>query len=184
MATPAIQNRAWVLLLLWGISSIILGFFLIRQPGMTAILLVQFMAVFWVIGGVIDLMSGLTHSDQPHRGWRIFGAVIGIAAGMVMIANPLLGTMVTIAFGYFMLAFTAILNGIINIIGATRAGLSWGGSLLGVAQVIIGIFLATHPMVGMLAYVPTLGILAIVGGIVIIIASFKVKGGGVAAAAA
>jgi uncharacterized membrane protein HdeD (DUF308 family) len=42
-------------------------------------------------------------------------------------------------------------------------------------QVILGIFLVTHPMVGMLAYVPTLGIIVIVAGIVIIISSFKVK---------
>jgi uncharacterized membrane protein HdeD (DUF308 family) len=42
-------------------------------------------------------------------------------------------------------------------------------------QVILGIFLVTHPMVGMLAYVPTLGILVIAAGTVIIVSAFKVK---------
>jgi len=175
MATPPARSHGWALLLLWGMAWIVLGLFLLRQPGMTAILLVQMMAVFWVVGGVIDLMNGLTHADQPNRGWRIFGGILGIAAGVILMAHPLLGAIVTIAFQYYLLAFAAIVIGIINIVGATRAGLSWGGSLLGVAQVIIGIFLATHPLVGMLAFVPTLGMIVIAGGILTIIASFKVK---------
>ena len=184
MAIPSAQTHGWVLLLLWGMSWIILGLFLLFQPGLTAIVLVQIMAIFWVVGGVIDLMNGLTHGDQPHRGWRLFGGILGIAAGVILMARPLVGAIVTIAFGYFLLAFSAIVSGIINIVGANRTGLSWGGSLLGVAQVIIGIFLATHPIVGMLAYVPTLGILAIAGGIVTIVASFKVKHGTAAAVSA
>ena len=175
MATAAAPNHGWVLLLLWGMAWIILGFFLLFQPGMTAILLVQMMAVFWVVGGVIDLMHGLTHHDQPNRGWRIFSALLGIAAGVVIMINPIAGTMVTVAFGYYLLAFAAIVTGVINMLGLFKRHLSWGGSLLGLAQVILGIFLVTHPLVGMLAYVPTLGIVVIAAGIVIIISSFKVK---------
>lgn len=175
MATTAAPNHGWVLLLLWGLAWIILGFFLLFQPGVTAILLVQIMAVFWVMGGVIDLMSGLTHSDQPNRGWRIFGGILGIAAGVVIMLHPIAGTLVTIAFGFYLLAFAVIVTGVINMVGAFKKTLSWGGSLLGLVQVILGIFLVTHPLVGMLAYVPTLGIIAIAGGIVIIIGAFKVK---------
>jgi hypothetical protein len=175
MATPAAPSHGWVLLLLWGMAWIILGFFLLFQPGITAILLVQIMAVFWVVGGVIDLMHGLTHRDQPNRGWRIFSGILGIAAGVVIMVHPILGTLVTIAFGFYLLAFTAIVTGVINIVGGFKKTLSWGAALLGVVQVILGIFLLTHPLVGMLAYVPTLGILAIVGGFVMIVASFKVK---------
>jgi uncharacterized membrane protein HdeD (DUF308 family) len=89
--------------------------------------------------------------------------------------HPIVGTLVTVAFGYFLLAFAAIVTGLINLFGLFKRHLSWGGSLLGLMQVILGIFLVTHPMVGMLAYVPTLGIIVIVAGIVIIISSFKVK---------
>jgi uncharacterized membrane protein HdeD (DUF308 family) len=175
MATPVAPNHGWVLLLLWGMAWIILGFFLLFQPGLTAILLVQIMAVFWVVGGVIDLMNGLGHHDQPNRGWRIFSALLGIAAGVVIMIHPIVGTLVTIAFGYYLLAFTAIVTGLINLVGVFKKHLSWGGSLLGLMQVILGIFLVTHPMVGMLAYVPTLGIVVIAAGIVIIISAFKVK---------
>jgi uncharacterized membrane protein HdeD (DUF308 family) len=175
MATPGTPNHGWVLLLLWGMAWIILGFFLLFQPGITAILLVQMMAVFWVVGGVIDLMNGLAQRDQPNRGWRICSAVLGIAAGVVIMIHPIAGTLVTVAFGYYLLAFTAMVTGLINMFGVFKRHLSWGGSLLGLMQVILGIFLVTHPLVGMLAYVPTLGIVVIAAGIVIIVSSFKAR---------
>jgi uncharacterized membrane protein HdeD (DUF308 family) len=175
MATPTAAHHGWVLLLLWGICWIVLGFFLLFQPGMTAIVLVQIMAVFWVVGGVIDLMNGLTHPGQPSRAWRILGGILGIVAGVIIMVHPIAGTLATIAFGYYLLAFAAIVTGLINMVGGFQKTLSWGVSLLGVAQIILGIVLVTHPMVGMLAYVPTLGMLAIAAGIVIIVSSFKVR---------
>jgi len=181
MATTTPQSHGWALLLLWGVSWIILGLFLLFRPGITAILLVQFMAVFWVVGGVIDLMSGLTHA-QPGRGWRIFGGILGAVAGVILIVHPILGAIVTIAFQYYLLAFAAMVIGAINLFGGFKPSLSWGGSLLGLVQVILGIFLVTHPMMGMIAYVPTLGIVVMAGGIVTIVAAFRVKGAMAAAA--
>ncbi len=177
MATATPHSHGWVLLLVWGMAWVILGLFLLFQPGITAILLVQLMAVFWVVGGVIDLVTALSHGDHPHRGWRIFGGILSIAAGVIIMAHPLLGTIVTIAFGFYLLAVTAIINGLINLVGGLKGPISWGGSLLGLVQVIIGIFLVTHPLMGMLAYVPTLGIIAIAAGIAVIVFAFRVKTG-------
>jgi uncharacterized membrane protein HdeD (DUF308 family) len=175
MATATPHSQGWALLLVWGVAWVILGLFLLFQPGVTAILLVQIMAVFWVVGGVIDLVTALSHGDHPHRGWRIFGGILSIAAGVVIMANPIVGTIVTIAFGFYLLAVTAIVNGLINLVGGFKGGVSWGGSLLGLVQVIIGIFLVTHPMLGMLAYVPTLGIITIAAGIAVLVFAFRVK---------
>jgi short repeat uncharacterized protein DUF308 len=181
MATTTPQSHGWALLLLWGVSWVILGLFLLFRPGVTAILLVQFMAVFWVVGGVIDLMSGLTHA-QPGRGWRIFGGILGAVAGVVLMVHPVLGTIVTIAFQFYLLAAVSIVIGLINLFGGFKAHLSWGASLLGLVQIILGIFLVTHPLVGMMAYLLTLSWLMIVGGIVTIVAAFRVRGATVAAA--
>lgn len=175
MATTTPPAHGFTLLLLWGLAWIILGLFLLFRPGVTAILLVQFMAVFWVVGGVIDLMSGLSHA-QPGRGWRIFGGILGAVAGVILILHPILGAIVTVAFQYYLLALIAMVVGVINLFGVFKASLSWGGSLLGLVQVILGIFLVTHPIVGMIALVPTLGLVLMVGGIVTIVAAFRIKG--------
>ena len=44
------------------------------------------------------------------------------------------------------------------------------------------IFLVTHPLVGMIAFAPTLGSVVMAGGIVTIVAAFRVKGAMAAAA--
>ncbi len=157
MATATPHSHGWALLLVWGVAWIILGLFLLFQPGVTAVVLVQLMAVFWVVGGVIGILS--------------------IVAGVIIMANPLAGTIVTIAFGFFILAFAAIVNGLINLVGGFKGGISWGGSLLGFLQVIIGVYHLTHPMMGIVAYVPTLGIITIAAGIAVIIFGFRVKAG-------
>ena len=177
MATATPQSHGWPLLLVWGVAWVILGLFLLFQPGITAVLLVQLMAVFWVVGGVIDLVTGLGHGGHPHRGWRIFGGILSIAAGVIIMAHPLVGAIVTIAFGFYLLAFAAIINGLINLVGGFTGGISWGGSLLGLVQVIVGIFLVTHPLMGILAYVPTLGIITVVAGVAVIVFAFRVKAG-------
>jgi len=173
--TTTTAHHGWALLLLWGLAWVILGLFLLFEPGITAVVLVQIMAVFWVVGGVLDLMNGLTHPEQPGRVWRVLGGILGIVAGIIIMIHPIAGTLVTIAFGFYLLAFAAIVTGIINLVGGFQRTLSWGVSLLGAAQIILGIFLVTHPLAGMLAYVPTLGMLAIAAGIVIIISSFRVR---------
>ena len=175
MVTTTTPHHGWALLLLWGLAWVILGLFLFFEPGITAVVLVQIMAVFWVVGGVLDLMNGLAHPEQPGRAWRVLGGILGIVAGIIIMIHPIIGALVTVAFGFYLLAFAAIVTGIINLVGGFQRTLSWGVSLLGVAQIILGIFLVTHPLVGMLAYVPTLGVLAIVAGIVIVISSFRVR---------
>lgn len=54
--------------------------------------------------------------------------------------------------------------------------------LWSVSWVILGLFLVTHPLMGMLAYVPTLGCIMFAGGIMSIVAAFRVKGAMAAAA--
>ena len=62
MATPAAPNHGWILLLLWGMAWIILGFYLLFQPGITAIFLDQDHAIssrLPIFIGVVVLLSFL-----------------------------------------------------------------------------------------------------------------------------
>ena len=171
-------GRNWWLLLLWGVSMIILGLYLILQPGMTAVVLVQVMAVFWLVGGAFDVADAVLNKADPQRVWRIVGGLIGIIAGGIILINPLLGTFITVAFQYYLLAIGAIILGAINIAGWNRtpgSHWSWGTTLLGVLQVLIGLFLIAHPIIGILALLTVFGVLAIVAGVGAIFASFRVK---------
>ena len=180
IVSPDVQQagKNWWLLLVWGIATIVLGIYLIFQPGMTAVLLVQVMAAFWLVGGAFDVVNGVVNKEDPQRLWRIIGGLMGIIAGGIILINPLLGTFITLAFQYYLLAIGAIFMGVINIAGWNRTpGSHWslGSTLLGVLQVLIGLFLIAHPIIGILALLTTFGVLAILAGAGAIFMSFRVK---------
>jgi uncharacterized membrane protein HdeD (DUF308 family) len=171
-------GKNWWLLLFWGVAMIILGLYLIFQPGMTALVLVQVMAVFWVVGGIFDVAGAIVNSQDEHRLWRIVTGIISIVAGGIILLNPLFGTFLVLTFQFYLLAFGAIIIGIINIVGWNRTpGSHWslGSTLLGILQVLIGIFLLAHPIFGVLALLTVFGVLAIVAGAGAIAMSWRVK---------
>ncbi|HRW06724.1 MAG TPA: DUF308 domain-containing protein [Caldilineaceae bacterium] len=181
--TPAREAAAyaWWVILLWGIATVIVGAYLLVRPSVTALLLVQFMGAYWLVGGIFDLFGSMTQRMLPQRGWRLIGAVISVLAGFVILGNPLMGTIFTVGFMYYMLAISAIVNGVINmLIGNQVRGLgknewSWSGFLLGLLQLIIGLFLLTHPLAGALSLVPLLGGLTLIGGIATIVIAFRLR---------
>lgn len=163
------QDRAhgWLAHMLWGLSSIVLGFLLLTRPVMTGLLLVQFMAVYWLVGGVIDIVHAVFARDKGW-GWNIAGGIVGILAGLVILGHPLIGAALTAATLFMLAAFTAIFSGVTNILGCrSQAGKSWswGRFFLGVLQVIVGIFMLWHPILGTLTFTTALGLVAIVGGL-------------------
>ena len=165
---PSPRNHSWWAYLLWGLGSIVLGILLITRPALTALFLVRAMAVFWLVGGVVDIIRALVARDKGG-GWIIAGGIVGILAGIVILGHPILGAVLTLATLFLFAACSAIFYGVVNIVGGAvrgeAASWSWGRFLLGVLQVIIGVFMLWHPVVGTLAFTSVLGIVAIVGGV-------------------
>lgn len=180
---PAREAAAytWWVILLWGIATTIIGAYLLFRPGVTALLFVQFMGTYWLVGGIFDLFGTLTQRDVPQRGWRLIGAAISILAGLAILGNPLMGTILTVGFMYYMLAISSIVNGVINMLignqvrGLGKSEWSWSGFLLGLLQLIIGIFLLTHPLAGALTLIPWLGALTLIGGIATVVIAFRLR---------
>lgn len=170
----------WWVLILWGIAAIMLGFYLITQPLITAVLLLQVVALFWLIGGIFDLIGAVMERGQGWT-WRVVGAVLSILAGLAILANPILGTIFTVQLLFIFIAFSSLVNGVINLLGGRRSPKSdgsrwsWGSFLLGAFQIILGLFLLANPFVTMLTLVPVIGIIAIIHGLVVIALGFRVR---------
>ena len=161
------RTHSWWAYLLWGISSIVLGILLLTRPVMTGLFLVQAMAVFWLVGGVIDIVHGL-FAREKGWGWSVAGGIVGILAGLVILGHPIAGAVITAAALFLIAAFTAIFTGVTNILGVrSRAGesWSWGRFFLGLLQIVIGVFMLWHPVIGTLAFTTALALVAIVGGV-------------------
>jgi uncharacterized membrane protein HdeD (DUF308 family) len=178
--TREVLDLAWWLYLLWGVAAVVIGFWLVWRPGVTALVIVQVLAVYWLVGGIFDSISAIILRDRDW-GWRLASGVIGIVAGLVIIGHPILGTAISIAFLFWWLIFTAIITGVIDIVNGFRHKDEHGGRiaighiLLGILKVLIGLILLERPLENSLLLVPVLGIMAIIAGVALVIMAFQVR---------
>jgi Short repeat of unknown function (DUF308) len=160
---------------LWGIVSLIVGLLLLSRPATTAFFLVQVMAVLWLVGGIIDLVSVVLGRAGAHRAWRLVGGIVAIVAGLILLGNPFVGTLLVGLVQFYLIAFAAIVNGFLNIIGRFQGLSGWGRLVLGIVQLAIGVFFLFNPVPGLLAFVPGFGIVLAIGGLITIVAALFLR---------
>src|SRR5690242_6668938 len=77
----------WWVVLLEGIAGVIIGICLLISPGMTTLVLVQFLGFYWLFCGILSLVSLFV--DRTAWGWKLVGGILGIIAGLIVIRHPL-----------------------------------------------------------------------------------------------
>ncbi len=162
----------WWLVLIEGILMIIIGIFFFASPYETLVSAVWVLGLYWLIRGIIDLVSLIW--DRSMWGWKIFAGILGIIAGWILLQQPLGGALVLSSTLVLMLGFIGIFIGISSLIRGFQ-GAGWGTLILGVIEIVLGIILLMNAG-GAAAWMPwALGGLAILGGILTIIGSFGVR---------
>lgn len=162
----------WWLVLVEGIALILIGGFLLMNTGKGTVFLVQVMGFYWVISGIFQLIS--LFIDRTAWGWKLFAGIISIMAGLVIIGQPLMSTIVVLNVAIIILAIQGIVYGGIGLYQAFK-GAGWGAGILGAVSIFFGIFLLANSFVAMVTLPYVIAIFAIVGGIFAIIAAFKMK---------
>lgn len=171
-AENARDEFPWWLVLLQGIAAVVIGVLLITQTGVTILTLVVFLGVYWLIGGVFDLVGIFV--DSRDWGWRLFTGVLGIAAGLLIVRNPLWAGIAVPATLVWWLGVIGIVVGGARIIRAFM-GAGWGAGLLGVLSIVLGIILVSRPLFSLSVLVYLAGFWAIAGGIAAIVAAFWIR---------
>ena len=162
----------WWLVLLQGIAAFLIGILLVTNPGITVLTLVVFLGVYWLVGGVFDLVS--IFLDHRGWGWRLFTGILGILAGLVIVRNPLwAGIAVPTTLVYVLGIIGVILGGARLVRAFTGGGL--GEGLLGVVSIILGIFLLMRPLISLLFLVYVIGFWAIAGGVAMMVGAFWLR---------
>ena len=162
----------WWLLLVEGIVAIIVGVLLLMNPAKMSVLLVQVLAIYWLIKGIVAIISIFV--DSTAWGWKLFVGIVGIIAGYVLIEYPITGTATVATAFIVVLGIQGIIIGIVELIQAFQGG-GWGIGILGALSVIIGIWLLANAWAAAAVLPWVLGILAIIGGIFAVIMAFKLK---------
>lgn len=169
-----VQKRAhpWWIPLIEGVALVIIGILLFTHTAATAIILAQILAIFWLISGVLEIVS--IFIDRSAWGLKLIGGIIGIWAGLFIINNPIGGTL---AFGLavvVILGIQAVLLGVVHILQAFR-GAGWGIGLIGIINIIFGVILLSNALIATVMLPWLLGGFAFVGGIAAIVMAFRLK---------
>jgi uncharacterized membrane protein HdeD (DUF308 family) len=159
-----------MLLLFGGIISLILGILLFTRTGATLSVVMLLVGLSWFIWGIFSLLS--IFIEKREWGWRLFGGVIGIAAGWLVLSNPVASTVAVPAVVAIVLGIFGILIGIGALISAFQ-GEGWGVGIFGGISILLGLLLLFNAVVGgqVLIWLSAL-LLVVQGGIGILMSFF------------
>jgi uncharacterized membrane protein HdeD (DUF308 family) len=173
-------RRTWWVLLFQGIAALVIGVLLFTSPGSTLFTLALFLGTYWLVSGVFDLIGSLTRRGADRNWWLSFLAgIISTIAGLVLVVQPLAGAVAIPLVLALLIAAGAITSGIFNIIWAIAVRNEIQGEgwiiLWGLISIVLGIWLLSQPLLSTLALLWMAALLAVVGGIAMIIMSFRLR---------
>jgi uncharacterized membrane protein HdeD (DUF308 family) len=163
-------GQPWWVVLVEGIVALVTGGLLLISPERTMALLVLFMGIFWLVAGIIEIVS--IFSNKSKWGLKLIIGLVGIGAGILVLRHPLWSTAVTTATLIVILGFYGLVAGVSMLVRAFRGG-GWGIGILGVMAILIGIFLLANTWIGIQLTVTLAGITLVIGGIAAIAMSFR-----------
>jgi uncharacterized membrane protein HdeD (DUF308 family) len=73
---------------LTGALSILVGMLVLRDPLQTALIVALLIGAWWVVTGVVEVVTSISRGAQPDRWWRLAMGVISLVAGLYVLAQP------------------------------------------------------------------------------------------------
>ena len=170
------KARPWGFLLIQGIAMVIIGAILLWSPAKTKVdtyqILVALLGIYWIIGGVLDLVHMFT--DHTGWGWKLFMGLISILAGFYIVTYPIAAGIALPRVFVLVLGIWGLMQGTVALVLAFKGG-GWGLGVLGVIGIVFGIILiANYAVPGMgLAMLWVAAVWAFIGGFFVIYRAFQ-----------
>lgn len=162
----------WWVLLLQGVIAVLLGVYLLAYPAQTLMVVITFLGAYWLVSGFFNLIS--IAWDRTDMGWKIVLGILGIIAGLAILAYPLYSTLLVPYLFTVMVGFLGLIYGGIALLGGLT-GKGWGVALLGVLSIIFGCLILAEPVAATIAVPLVFGIFGVVFGFAAIVGSFMVR---------
>ncbi len=172
VSEPETVGVPWWMVLIEGIALIILGLLMLSSPGMTTVILIQFVGIYWLVAGIFKIVS--IFMDSSGWGWKLAGGILGILAGLIVIQHPIWSPFVIGGTLIIILGIQGLVIGIVGVIQGFK-GAGWGAGILGAVSILFGLLFLFNVGGFTLALPWTIGILALIGGVLSIIAAFRLK---------
>jgi uncharacterized membrane protein HdeD (DUF308 family) len=165
-AVATTLHEHWKMFLVEGIILVVLGLIAIVVPPIATLAIEILVGWLFLVSGIVGLITTFWMRDAPGFWWSLFSAVIGIAAGVVLLGWPVSGvlSLTIVLIGFF------VIEGVATIMFALdhKRELSgrWGWMLAsGVVDLILaGIILSGLPASAAWAIGLLVGINMVFGG--------------------
>lgn len=154
----------WSTAVLLGVLQVVLGFFLVALPGITTLILVQILGIYWLVLGVVSIFQIFTGRGSVHWGWLLFSGILGILAGFLVLRHPYLGALATLGFLLYLIVLVGLLRGIISLVQGFKGEGGWN-VFFGIVLIVISLYLMFNPLGAVVALPRVIGILALIGGV-------------------
>jgi uncharacterized membrane protein HdeD (DUF308 family) len=111
------ENEHWGVLLLTGLAGVAIGALTFYAPGITALGLLLYIAVWMTGTGLLQVVAGVRlRKEIEGEFWLILSGLVSIALGVFLVARPGAGALSVL----WLIATYAILFGVILIVLALR----------------------------------------------------------------
>ncbi len=167
-----VSKAPWWSVLLEGIIAIIIGLFLLYEPIATTTLLVQILAIFWLLEGIVSVIGALIFTKDGK--WKLLSGISSIIVGVVILMYPIFSPYIVLRFLVIFIGVLAIVNGAVILTSGLKEGEKSLG-ILGGLSIILGLLLLTNILAGILVLPWVFGIFFIVGGIGTVIWGIKMR---------
>ena len=170
--------KNWWLIALRGLVALVLGIIMLAmQPVAAAAFLVVFIGAYALVDGIFALVVGIINRP-PHRdrGWLVIEGLIGILAGIAILASPLLAGVFIMYFIAFWALFTGLMEIIFAIAQWKQIPDAWLILLNGVFSLALGTLIMINVAAGAVLIVTIIAIYLVIFGVLLIAMGFSLKG--------
>jgi uncharacterized membrane protein HdeD (DUF308 family) len=169
-----LSHAQWTWLAYRGILAILFGILAFAWPGATLATLAIVWGAYAVVDGLFALTYG-TRGGQARRWTFILSGLVGVVAGLIALFFPAVTALAFI----MVLSVWAVVIGVMEVCYAIqhREGGShpWLVGVSGLLSIAIGVFVFAYPVASAISLVWVIGAYAVVYGITMLAAAFKLR---------
>ncbi len=180
--TPGQQilSHLWWLVLLRGIVLVALGIVFLTRPVVPLTLAILVMGAYWFVDGLLVVTKSVRERHTINH-WRFsaFVGTVSIIAGLVVFSRPIASALLTTTFMVYFLAFAALVSGMTSLTTGIRMrnqiDNEWYLIIGGGVSILFGLMLIASPLYSILFLVKSLGVIALVVGVVLMAYAMRIR---------
>ena len=171
-------SRNWWMFALRGVIAIVFGVLALALPAAALLWLVALFAAFALLGGASSIFGAVHNRRSDDHWWlALLLGLVSVGAGVITMVSPGLTALVLV----LLMGANAIATGVLDIALAIRLRRAirgeWGLFLAGAVSIVFGVLVFLFPAPGALALVWLIATYAILSGILLLVAAFRLRHG-------